>query len=259
MPGRVDDLRPRLCVELAGLIALSQLDYSEPGREKKLASPPASGQSEKAFDDPRHGSAIPLARQLNPATLRLSESTGSRSPVDERAEHGAEDRMAGELLGSHPRIASQGRPRAVEPIWMDPVDDRHRGPRERVLDLCCDDAGPHSLQPEPFECGSEDGAVRDVESHAHHGPGAPPGDEPAEQPGVGVTSPGKLPQYRLARRPRRGRSSACNRAPHLLVLALHVDVAGSERGRLPGRRVECMAPHAARVVRQQVNRDRGLG
>ena len=48
-------------------------------------------------------------------------------------------------------------------------------------------------------------------------------------------------------------------ALRLVVVARHVDVAGAERLRLTRRRIERVAPDAARVVRQQVDRDGRLG
>ena len=147
---------------------------------------------------------LPLARAAARSGLGANES----------AEDGAEDRVRGDLLPEHARVAEQRRPGAGAAIGVIAVDDGHPGPEHGALDLRRGDAGFPAAEPEPPEGDARGGAVQQVNGRPGEAP-MPPRERRADQADVAVRRAEDAPERGLGGRPHGRRRRARERGAHI--------------------------------------------
>jgi hypothetical protein len=119
--------------------------------------------------------------------------TGSEKPSvpQQAAEERAEDCVAHDLLRKDSSVGQQREIAICSPLGMNSVHDREGRPGHEVLRLGRDDSPARPGQAQPGKQPTEHSSVGEMHGEAGKGPPPAPGDDSAEQTGIGV---GRLKQ-----------------------------------------------------------------
>jgi len=123
-------------------------------------------------------------RRVRSDRVRRADSYPRRRMQE--AEHDTEERVHRRFVGEDTRARHEWRPRLASPIGMDPIDNGHRRPQDKILKLRGYETLPPASSAHPAEDCSEECAVREMHDDADPAPGPTGGQQRAEEADVRV-------------------------------------------------------------------------
>src|SRR4029079_14586281 len=132
-------------------------------------------------------------------TLVKRRGSARRTRAEETAEHHAEERMGGHLVGENASIPEERRPVSAAPVLVHAIDEGQRGPEREALRLRHDHAARDPAKAEALEGRAEERAVHEMDRDRRFRPDP---DKAAEEPAVGIPRDAEgSPENRLGGRP----------------------------------------------------------